>query len=412
LGDGFDSTFAVASLLANKELSLGDLKLPRGQALILGGDEVYPAASEGAYRNQLWQPYNWAFPDHDKKSNNGVPVFAIPGNHDWYDGLILFLAYFCREKPLHLGSWRSRQRRSYFAFQITETWWLWATDIQLADNMDQPQADYFKIIAAHMPTGSKIILCSAEPGWLYTDTNSKSWSIMDYAIGIAQEAERGLTIPILISGDTHHYSRYVANDGTQFVTSGGGGAFLHPTHQLEQTFGLPWLDGQKQLTLGAITAATENGQPSAACYPSMQVSRNLTWQNLWFAFTNWDFSLLMGVIYWLVGIAISLRNQWDVYAFVVLIFCASIIGYTTKQEKAHIIRATSEQEKSRGWTVAISSTLHAAAHICVAIWFAQLFAGWNAAHPFVEGTWYAGWVWLAVLLAQMGFIGFMIGSTI
>jgi hypothetical protein len=412
LGDGFDSTFAVATLLAKKELSLGDVKLPRGQALVMGGDEVYPAATAGAYKNQLWQPYNWAFPDHDKTSNHVVPIFAIPGNHDWYDGLILFLAYFCREKPLHLGSWRSRQRRSYFAFQITETWWLWATDIQLADNMDQPQADYFKLIAANMPADSKIILCSAEPGWLYTDTNSKSWSIMDYAIGIAQEAEKGLTIPILISGDTHHYSRYVANDGTQFVTSGGGGAFLHPTHQLERNIHLQWLDGQKELTLGTIAVATENERTSAACYPSMRVSRNLTWRNLWFAFTNWDFSLLMGVIYWLVGIAISLRNQWDVYAFVVLIFCSSIIGYTTTQEKAHIIGATSEPEKSRGWTVVISSTLHAAVHIYVAIWFAQLFATWNAEYPFFEGAWYAGWIWLAVLLAQMGLIGFIIGSTI
>jgi hypothetical protein len=234
LGDGFDSTFAVASLLAQKDLTVGSTVLPRGQALIFGGDEVYPAASQQAYRNQLWQPYNWAFPDHDKKSNDGIPVFAIPGNHDWYDGLVLFLANFCREKPFHLGSWRSRQRRSYFAFQITDSWWLWATDIQLADDMDQPQADYFKVIAARMPENSKIILCSAEPGWLYTDTNSKSWSITDYAIGIVAAADRGLTIPVLISGDTHHYSRYVAEDGTQFITSGGGGAFLHPTHHLER----------------------------------------------------------------------------------------------------------------------------------------------------------------------------------
>jgi hypothetical protein len=70
------------------------------------------------------------------------PVLAIPGNHDWYDGLVLFLAFFCKEKPWHLGEWRSYQRRSYFAIRITESWWLWATDIQLADDMDQPQAEF------------------------------------------------------------------------------------------------------------------------------------------------------------------------------------------------------------------------------------------------------------------------------
>jgi hypothetical protein len=95
-----------------------------------------------------------------------------------------------------------------------------------------------------------------------------------------------------------------------------------------------------------------------------------------------------------------------------MIFGWSIIGYTTNQEKAHVIGATSELEKSRGWTVLISSALHAAAHACVAIWFAQFFAAWNSAHPFVEGTWYSGWVWLGTLLGQMGLVGFTIGSTI
>jgi hypothetical protein len=57
---------------------------------------------------------------------------------------------------------------------------------------------------------------------------------MEYAAGIARNADRGHTIPLLLSGDTHHYSRYVGKDERQFITSGGGGAFLHPTHQLEE----------------------------------------------------------------------------------------------------------------------------------------------------------------------------------
>ena len=181
LGDGFDSTYAVASLLAQKKLQLGEYTLPRGQVLIFGGDEVYPAATADAYRDQLRQPYAWAFPDHDPKSPNRVPVYAIPGNHDWYDGLVLFLDFFCRERTWHIGSWRSRQRRSYFALQLTDDWWLWAVDIQLADNIDQPQADYFTMMAREIPPKAKIVLCSAEPGWLYTDTNDRSWGIMGFA---------------------------------------------------------------------------------------------------------------------------------------------------------------------------------------------------------------------------------------
>jgi len=46
-GDGFDSTFTIASLLAAQQLTVtapdGERhQLPRGRLLVLGGDEVYP----------------------------------------------------------------------------------------------------------------------------------------------------------------------------------------------------------------------------------------------------------------------------------------------------------------------------------------------------------------------------------
>lgn len=399
LGDGFDSTYAVANLLGREKLTLDGVTLPRGQVLLMGGDEVYPSASSQAYRNQMWQPYAWAFPDHDKKNDEGVPVFAIPGNHDWYDGLVLFLAYFCREKHLHMGSWRSHQRRSYFAFQITEKWWVWAVDIQLADNIDQPQYDYFRSIARQMPDDSKIILCSAEPGWLCTeDTTSKSWDVMGFAIRIAQEAKKGFDLPILLSGDTHHYSRYDADDGKQFITSGGGGAFLHPTHQLAETTTVAW-SGKKKLTLGKITSS-EDGATQPACYPPKLTSWLLTWRNLWFAFSNWDFSLLMGTVYWIIGIVIAYRDQWDAYLIITAVFGAAFLSYTI------------EQEKSKRPSVLITTAIHTVAQAYCAIALAQCFAGWNAQHPIWPGEWYSGWIWLLTLLVQMGIVGGLVGSTL
>ena len=42
-----------------------------------------------------------------------------------------------------------------------------------------------------------------------------------------------------LAGDLHHYSRYASTDcDVQLITSGGGGAFLHPTHQLQRHVGL------------------------------------------------------------------------------------------------------------------------------------------------------------------------------
>lgn len=434
LGDGFDSTYAVACVLARKEWEFEGEKLPRGQLLVMGGDEVYPLANAQTYRNQLWQPYSWAFPDHNRKDDEGVPLFAIPGNHDWYDGLVQFLAYYARETPTHFGNWRSHQRRSYFAIQITKTWWLWAMDIQLAEDMDQPQADYFTMIAqsTEMLPGSRIILCSAEPGWLYSDTNTKSWDIVDFAIGIAHKASKDFTVPLLLSGDTHHYSRYKSPDGTQFVTSGGGGAFLHPTHQLEPEADARWTGKKKPLKLGTKPTGAKDRPSEPAVYPSMNVSRSLLWRNLWFAITNWDFSILMGVIYFLVGVSIGLRDFPDTYILVAVLLGAGIIGYTTTQENvsaSQIYRTWRKRGKNpnafdalaseklwlqfqKALIVVGTSIIHVAAHVVVAIIAARCFAAFNQTHFTLQGEWYSVWKWLCIVFLEMGFVGFFAGGTI
>jgi hypothetical protein len=65
LGDGFDATYAIASLLSQETLTIGGHITRRGQILFMGGDEVYPNASPETYRKQLRDPYDWAFPDPD-----------------------------------------------------------------------------------------------------------------------------------------------------------------------------------------------------------------------------------------------------------------------------------------------------------------------------------------------------------
>jgi hypothetical protein len=399
LGDGFNSTYAVASLLAREKLEVGGLNLPRGQVLFMGGDEVYPAATADAYKHQMRDPYAFALRDPDRKADAGIPLYAIPGNHDWYDGLVHFLAFFCREKPWHIGAWRSEQRRSYFAVKVTETWWVWCIDIQLADDMDQPQADYFKAIAAGMPANSKIILCGAEPGWLYTHTNRASLRIMSYAGEIAMDAALGHTIPLVLSGDTHHYSRYASEDGLQFITSGGGGAFLHPTHQLEDQIDIRWLHDQQKKRLFLDTdPATGQRTGTAACYPTRERSKSLLWGNLLFAATNWDFTILMGVFYWLFAVGLSLRPQWDAYSITALIFIGAFAGYTKYQEK------------SDAPAIYISSIIHGLLHAFAVIWLTSLFWQFNGWLFPPSGPWYNVWLWLGLLLVEAGIVGGIIGS--
>ncbi len=96
-GDGWNSTYAIASALAQPALTFKDdqgnsHQTKRGSILVFGGDEVYPVASRTEYRQRLVEPYEAALrttvPPHPS-------VYAIPGNHDWYDSLVSFTRLFC-----------------------------------------------------------------------------------------------------------------------------------------------------------------------------------------------------------------------------------------------------------------------------------------------------------------------------
>jgi Calcineurin-like phosphoesterase len=255
LGDGFEATYAMAYLLAADQLKVAgeSAPLPAGQLLIMGGDQVYPDATKQEYSNRLRDPYDWAFSTTDPKRK----LFAIPGNHDWYDGLSAFSALFCSARDriskglgTQIGGWRCHQHRSYFAIQLPHDWWIWGPDIQLADNLDDSQRDYFDLMADQTKPGDNIILCLAEPSWLH-----RNYDNMHEISMLARK--RGAKICAIIAGDWHHYSRYT-NDklGIQFITAGGGGAFAHATHGLKNRIALNWAT-----PTGATKAAASTADP-------------------------------------------------------------------------------------------------------------------------------------------------------
>lgn len=62
LGDGFDSTYAIAYLIGQKNLQINDgPELPRADCLIMGGDQVYPDASREEYKIRMQRSYRAAF---------------------------------------------------------------------------------------------------------------------------------------------------------------------------------------------------------------------------------------------------------------------------------------------------------------------------------------------------------------
>ncbi len=102
-----------------------------------------------------------------------------------------------------------------------------------------PQANYFVSVARQMKSDAKVILCASTPSWLHADEDNEKELLqpfkrgIDHISNILKDECPGAKIPLVLSGDLHHYSRYQAQpSGTNFIGAGGGGAFLHPTHTL------------------------------------------------------------------------------------------------------------------------------------------------------------------------------------
>ena len=236
LGDGFHATYSVAYLLAQPELKLGDLTLPRGNVLLMGGDQVYPLASGDGYENRTKGPYRAALPEAPAQGERPT-LFALPGNHDWYDGLTAFLRLFARRKDGRIGGWRTQQRRSYFAVRLPSNWWLFAIDEQFGAYIDDPQMLYFESAAQNVGRDDRIILMTPSPTWVKAANKPGAYDAVDYFIRTILNPT-GAQVRLLVSGDLHHYARYSGAD-RELITCGGGGAYLLGTHTLPDEIIVP-----------------------------------------------------------------------------------------------------------------------------------------------------------------------------
>lgn len=308
VGDGFNSTCTVAYYLTEPTLVLQredgednpEHETKSGCILIFGGDEVYPIARKDYYQERLIGPYDAVRPKQQTPDPNAPLVFAIPGNHDWYDSLTQFSFLFLEN---HFGiqrtfcGWRSKQERSYFAIKLPAGWWLFGTDLQLGSALDSPQMEYFRnIVTHHMGMNDRIILCNAEPHWIthamYPDNPEYDNRNLGFFEGRVLENKA----VVFVAGDRHYYRRHEelgagANiDRTecspkkQRIVAGGGGAFLHPTHKEN-----------------VETVGERPEYELKASFPTPDESRLLNLRNLLFILWNWKFGLATGTLYLLTA---------------------------------------------------------------------------------------------------------------
>jgi hypothetical protein len=293
-GDGWNPTYSIACLAGEDSLNVPPVEgtpvppLPRGAFTILGGDQVYPVASAEEYRERMEGPFFAALATTSENEAERHPVYALPGNHDWYDGLTSFIRLFC-QKDRWVGQWRATQTRSYFAIKLPHRWWVWGVDVQLESDLDPAQVRYFKHYASFLTPGDRVILVSPEPAWIKAGhgaepQENQAHKNMEF-IESKLIAATGATVPVKIAGDLHHYARYESADGkTQLITCGGGGAFLHGTYGLPQTLDLTRSTGQ-QFTQKKVAPTAE--QSEGLC-------RSIFWNMLG---RNPRFAFAIGMIY-------------------------------------------------------------------------------------------------------------------
>jgi hypothetical protein len=235
----------------------GFLRMSEGTRFaIIASDVIYPTGSVNEYDTKFFRPYQ----DYD------APIYAVPGNHDWYDGLGGFMRVFCGAPELPPGS---------APRLLTRAWWrrfLWRSpdtpdEKRLADasrlrsrpaqRMTQP-GPYWTIDAGPVrivgiDTGILGGIDADQGAWLRRVSQGPKPKILVtgkplYVDGAHHPGpiEGGGTVDEIvkdpacnyvaaIGGDIHNYQRYPVKAGDRtihYLVSGGGGAFMHATHTI------------------------------------------------------------------------------------------------------------------------------------------------------------------------------------
>jgi hypothetical protein len=392
-GDGWDPTYAVAYSIAQPRLKIktpkgdGEIATERGRVLVLGGDQVYPIASRMEYARRFTAPFAAALPDRGFAPRERPRIFAIPGNHDWYDSLASFTRLFCGGRTI--GGWMAPQRRSYFALKLPHGWWLLGTDVQLAADIDEPQVKFFRKVASQFGPEDRVILCNAEPHWITAAVYGKTDpEYNENNLEFLEEKVLKGRVAVFLAGDLHHYRRHEGPGKVQKITAGGGGAFLHPTHPEEPVRVLRERDSRHRNFI------------LRSSFPPVEESKRMTWGNLAFVARNPKFGAATAVLYVLLAGSVSLY-EGSVSSVVTQILTEPFSAFVVSCTIGGYILFTDTHMKAQKW---IGGGLHGLSNVAAA-----LTIGWLAR------TWVADFAepWKALAIGALAFVGgWLVGPTI
>jgi uncharacterized membrane protein HdeD (DUF308 family) len=258
INDGSDFSFIVIGDTGEgdaSQFSLHDQLLkvsekPLMKFLILSSDVIYPSGSMKDYEPKFYLPF--------KGIRN--PIYAIPGNHDWYDAGESFMATFL-EPDAAIASIEARRNSEYnlpVSGKEPETMVQEAERLQKEFNISagKQKAPYFDIQTPNfsliaIDTGILRQIDADQEKWLRSilDASSGKFKMVIighplYAAGYDQgkihetlgaihEILREYDVDIVMGGDTHDWEYYMENyqkqdkNNTMYhFVNGGGGAYL------------------------------------------------------------------------------------------------------------------------------------------------------------------------------------------
>jgi hypothetical protein len=217
--------------------------------VVISSDVVYPNGAMKDYEAKFWLPFKGV----------SKPIYAIPGNHDWYDALEAFLATFLEPEAARL-SMRARAEADLRLSSTTESRierlideaQRLRQDYQVPTGFQRApffeiQSDQFALVA--IDTGIVKRIDPAQQAWLEAALDrAKGKTIMAvvghpfYAGGYDETfgredfirlkqllLDRGVTI--MMAGDTHDLEYYAdpppaGQSPVHYFVNGGGGAYL------------------------------------------------------------------------------------------------------------------------------------------------------------------------------------------
>jgi hypothetical protein len=253
-------------------------KQRKSDFMLILSDVVYAAGDINDYVNAFYIPYM----EYDR------PIFALPGNHDWYDGLNGFMFHFCGAEPLpdvkfrsstYTGperlarwlwrggarpyrprllqyrydqarfrkdkAWKPAQPAPYFAIDLGRDLRLVSIDTGIRGTIDREQGEWL-VRVSRDPNRVKILL-TGKPLWVdgaYHPCPIEWGREREYPNGyetvddVVRDPANGYVGSI--GGDIHNYQRYcvrLTNErketerALEYIVAGGGGAYMAATHK-------------------------------------------------------------------------------------------------------------------------------------------------------------------------------------